>query len=130
MSDDSHTTEIRVRYCETDAMGLLHHGNYINYFEIARTDLFRVQGGDYRAMEERGFFFVVVKVEVNYKSPARYDDMLNVTATLTQKTGAKLIHDYEVKRGDTLVATGKSILACVDKDGTVQRLTEELLYGE
>ena len=51
---NSHETEIRVRYAETDAMGFLHHGNYLSYFEVARTELFRAQGGDYREMERRG----------------------------------------------------------------------------
>ena len=55
--------EIRVRYCETDAMGVLHHMNYLAYFEAARTELFRDLGGNYRALEERGFYLVIVKSE-------------------------------------------------------------------
>jgi len=77
-------TEIRVRYCETDAMGFLHHSNYLNYFEIGRTELFRDQGGDYRAMEESGLFFVVVKVTVNYRLPARYDDVLTLKTRIAR----------------------------------------------
>ncbi|WP_437228435.1 acyl-CoA thioesterase [Planctomicrobium sp. SH661] len=125
---DWYEIPIRVRYSETDAMGFLHHANYINFFEIARTELFRSRGGDYRAMEERGFFFVVVSIECKYKRPARYDDELTLRVQLTQWTGAKLIHDYEVRRGEELVATGRSVLACVNRQGEVQRLTEELLY--
>lgn len=123
-----HNCEIRVRYSETDAMGLLHHANYVTYFEIARTELFRAMGGDYRAMEERGYFLVVVKVECNYKRPARYDDRLTVRARLAQWTGAKLVHEYEVLLDGQLVATGRSVLACVDRAGNVQRITPELLY--
>jgi acyl-CoA thioester hydrolase, YbgC/YbaW family len=123
-----HEVPIRVRYSETDAMGYLHHANYITYFEIARTELFRSLGGDYRAMEERGFFFVVVSVECKYKRPARYDDELVIKVKLAQWTGAKLIHEYEVHRKDELVATGRTVLACVNRDGEVQRITEELLY--
>lgn len=129
MSLDWHESAVRVRYCETDAMGLLHHANYINFFEIARTELFRAQGGDYRLMEERGFFFVVVKVECEYKAPSRYDDVLTVRARVAKLSAAKLEHDYEVHRGGTLVAKGHSVLACVDREGKVQRITDEILYG-
>jgi len=125
-----HDTQVRVRYSETDAMGLLHHANYITFFEIARTELFRAGGGDYRALEERGYFLVVAKVECNYKRPARYDDRLTLRARLQKWTPAKLQHEYEVRRGDELIATGSSVLACVDKNGEVQRITPELLYDQ
>ncbi len=69
-----HEIPIRVRYCETDAMGFLHHANFLIYFEMGRTELFRAQGGDYRKMEEGGHFFVVVEMNVKYRSPARFDD--------------------------------------------------------
>jgi acyl-CoA thioester hydrolase len=121
--------EIRVRYSETDAMGYLHHANYISYFEIARTELFRAVGGDYRAMEARGYFLVVVKVECQYKRPARYDDVLTIRSRVIRNSGAKLEHEYQVLRGTELLTTGHSILACVDRNGAVQRITEELLYG-
>lgn len=125
---DWHEIPIRVRYSETDAMGLLHHANYIAYFEIARTELFRAYGGDYRAMEERGFFLVVVSVECKYKRPARYDDQLTVKVRLERWTGAKLVHEYEVIRGQELIAAGRTVLACVNRQGEVQRMTQELLY--
>ena len=67
-----HEIPIRVRYCETDAMGFLHHANFLCYFEMGRTELFRAQGGDYRKMEEGGHFFVVVEMNVKYRSPARF----------------------------------------------------------
>lgn len=127
---DWHEIELRVRYSETDAMGLVHHSNYISYFEIARTELFRVQGGDYRAMEERGFFLVIVKVQCHYKRPARFDDHLRIRARLAKWSPAKLEHEYEVRRGDELVAHGMSLLACVDREGRVQPMTRELLFPE
>ena len=58
--DDDHEMTLRVRYCETDAMGLVHHATYVNYFEMGRTELFRSKGGNYREFESRGLFFVVV----------------------------------------------------------------------
>lgn len=126
---DWHEISFRVRYCETDAMGYLHHGHYINHFETARTELFRALGGNYRLMEERGFFLVVVKMECQYKRPARYDDLLTVRVRVTRMSGAKLDHEYEVLRGTELLTTGQSTLACVNREGVVQRLSHELLYS-
>lgn len=123
-----HSVEIRVRYSETDAMGYLHHANYVSYFEIARTELFRATGGDYRAMEDRGYFLVVVNVACQYKRPARYDDLLSVRTRVTRMSGAKLEHEYEVFRGDERIATGQTTLACVDRAGAVQRMSVDLLY--
>ena len=121
-------TEIRVRYCETDAMGVLHHMNYLAYFELARTELFRARGGNYRELEERGYFLVIVKTECNYKRPAKYDDLLTIRVCVSKMSGAKLEHNYEVVRDGTLIATGHTILACVDRAGAIQRMSEELLY--
>lgn len=127
---DWHEIELRVRYSETDAMGLVHHSNYISYFEIARTELFRAQGGDYRAMEERGYFLVIVKVECQYKRPARFDDHLRIRARLARWSAAKLVHEYEVRRGDELIAHGSTILACVDSQGRVLPMSRDILFPE
>jgi acyl-CoA thioester hydrolase len=123
-----HEISFRVRYCETDAMGFLHHANFLCYFEMGRTELFRACGGDYRKMEEEGNFLVVVSMNVKYRSPARFDDLLTLRTRLVRVTPAKLIHDYRLTRDDgTLLAEGESIIACVDRSGRVQRMTEELL---
>lgn len=119
-----HDTEIRVRYCETDAMGYLHHANYFNLFEIARTELYRAGGGDYRQLEERGLFFVVVKADCQYTAPARYDDVLRIRATISKVSPAKLEHDYEVFRDGQRLATAHTVLACVDRNGRVQVITD------
>lgn len=111
-------------------MGYLHHSNYITYFEIVRTELFRATGGNYRSMEERGFFLVVVSVGAKYRRPAHYDDELTLRARLARWTGAKLIHEYEIRRGDELLATGESVIACVNQNGEVQRMSLELLYPD
>jgi acyl-CoA thioester hydrolase len=128
--DDGHDTTLRVRYSETDAGGLLYHANYVSYFEIARTELFRARGGDYRAMEERGYYFVVVKVECEYKAPARYDDVLTIRARIARLTPAKLEHEYTVTRDGQLIARGRTVLACVDRQGRVQRITRQILHGD
>jgi acyl-CoA thioester hydrolase len=80
-------------------------------------------------MEERGYFLVVVKVECQYKLPARYDDLLTIRSRVTRNSGAKLEHEYQVMRAEQVLATGRSTLACVDRQGNVQRITDELLYG-
>ena len=121
-----HEIEIRVRYNETDAMGLLHHANYLNYYETGRVELLRAQGGSYRDMEARGHFLVVVEFNCKYHSPARYDDLLVVRTTLTGLSGARLEHDYEVRRDSELLATAHSVLACVDRDGRVRRIADVL----
>jgi len=119
-----HEVEIRVRYCETDAMGYLHHSRYLVYFEIGRTELFRAQGGNYREMEEQGLFLVVARFECRYQAPARYDDLLKLRTVLTRVTPAKLVHDYELFRDGKRLATAHSVLACVDRSGQVQRMPE------
>ncbi len=122
-----YSTQIRVRYSETDAMGLLHHSNYLTYFEIGRTELFRAQGGNYRRMEEIGLFFVVASINVRFKRPARYDDLLVVKTNIARQTPAKLQHHYELYRGAELLCVADSVIACVDSAGTVQRIPDDLL---
>jgi acyl-CoA thioester hydrolase len=85
----SHDISVRVRYSETDAMGYLHHANHINYFEMGRTELLRAQGGNYRQMEEEGFFLVVVRIDCDYKTPAKYDDLLTIRTSVGKQSAAK-----------------------------------------
>jgi acyl-CoA thioester hydrolase len=125
----SHRIEIRVRYCETDAMGFLHHANHVAYFEMGRTELLRAQGGDYRSIEEAGLFLVVVKLECRYHAPAKYDDLLTLETTVERVSAVKIEHSYRLLRGDQLLATASSVLACVDREGRVQRLPDSLNGG-
>ena len=117
---------IRVRYAETDRMGLLHHANYLVYFEQARTELLRGQGMTYKDLEDRGFLLVLTRVEVRYKRPARYDDLLTLRTSVVRATLVKIEHKYEVWRDKELLAEGESTLACVDRDGRPQALPEFL----
>ncbi|MFN0199094.1 MAG: acyl-CoA thioesterase [Planctomycetaceae bacterium] len=121
-----HRFEIRVRYSETDAMGFLYHGNYFSYFEMGRTELFRAQGGNYREMEDRGYYFVVAKLSCQYHSPARYDDLLTLNTRVTKLSPAKLEHEYKIFRDGTPIATANSVLACIDRQGNIQRISEIL----
>jgi len=121
-----HEIEVRVRYNETDPMGLLHHANYFAYFEMGRTELLRASGGNYRRMEEQGLFVVVVKADCRYLRPARYDDLLKVRTNVTRVTPAKIEHEYRVFRGEELLAVGHVLLAIVDRQGNVQPISESI----
>lgn len=113
---------IRVRYAETDRMGLLHHANYLVYFEQARTELLRSRGVTYKELEDQGYLLVLAKAAVRYKSPARYDDMLTLRITVSRTTPVRIEHKYEVFRDGQLLAEGETTLACVDREGRLQPL--------
>lgn len=121
-----HSISIRVRYCETDAMGFLHHSQFLNYFEQGRTELLRAQGGCYREIEEGGLFLVVVRLQVTYHLPARYDDVLTLVTKVDRVSAAKIEHSYRLLCGDRLLTSATSTLACVDRQGRVQRLPESI----
>lgn len=123
----SHSIEIRVRYNETDAMGLLHHSNYLTYFELGRTELFRAQGGSYRRMEELGMFFVVASITVRFRRPARYDEILTLTTEISRQSPAKLEHHYVLTRESEVLAEADSVIACVDNEGQVQPIPDNLV---
>ena len=117
---------IRVRYAETDRMGLLHHANYFVYFEQGRTELLRTCGLTYKELEDKGYLLVLTKIEVRYRSPARYDDLLKLRTSVVRTTAVRIDHQYELLREEVLVAEGSSTLACVDRDGRVQALPDFL----
>ena len=119
-------TTIRVRYAETDRMGLLHHANYLVYFEEGRTELLRAQGFTYREIEDQGFYLVLTKVQVRYRSPAYYDDLLTLRTIVQRTTLVKIEHRYELMRGGVLLAEGETTLGCVDHQGKVQPLPDSL----
>ena len=122
--------QVRVRYAETDRMGLLHHANYLVYFEQGRTELLRSLGYSYKDLEDQGYLLVLHKLEIRYRSPARYDDLLTVRTTVVRTTAVRIDHRYEVWRDGTLLAEGTSTLACVDREGRLQPLPEFLLQKE
>src|ERR1700730_7962372 len=105
--------QVRVRYAETDRMGLLHHANYLVYFEQARTELLRTLGVTYKDLEDQGYLLVLTKVEGRYKRPARYDDVLTIRTLVEKTTAVRIDHRYEVIRDGELLAEGSSTLACV-----------------
>lgn len=121
--------QIRVRYAETDRMGLLHHANYLVYFEQARTELLRARSVSYKELEDQGYFLVVAKMDVKYKQPAYYDDVLTVRTTVTRTSPIRIEHKYEVLRAETLLAEGTTTLACVGPDGKLREMPEWLSGG-
>jgi acyl-CoA thioester hydrolase len=122
----SDTIQIRVRYFETDRMGLLHHANYLVYFEQGRIELLRSLGLNYKDLEDQGFLMVVVRFQVRYRSPARCDDVLTLKTTVVRTTPVKIEHRYELSRDGVLLAEAESTLACVDRAGKVQEIPEVL----
>ena len=121
---ESHEIEVRVRYAETDRMGLLHHANYIVYFEMGRTELLRQSRVSYRELEDSGHLLVVVEVGCKFKKPAYYDDVLTIRTTVSRVTHVKVVHHYHVFRDGQLLAEGHSTLACVDREGKPQALPD------
>ena len=107
---------IRVRYNETDQMGIVHHSNYIFYYEVARTELMRSLGTSYREMEERGALLVVRDVRSRFIAPAYYDEVLNVRVSIREMPTVKVAFDFEIfnERGEH-IHTGEVVLACVDR---------------
>ena len=121
-----HTTSFRVRYPECDPMGYLHHSIFLQYFEMGRIELLRHIGHSYVDFEKAGLFFVVVKVQVNYRAPARFDDELTLTTRIIRQTHVRIDHAYELRRGAKLLADATSTVACVDRNGQVQVIPEVL----
>jgi acyl-CoA thioester hydrolase len=117
---------IRVRYAEADRMGFLHHSQYLVYFEQGRTELLRSQGWSYRDLEDQGFLLVLTRLQVRYRSPARYDDLLTLRTTVVRTTLVKIEHRYELFRDGLLLAEAETTLGCVGRDGRVQPLPEFL----
>ncbi len=110
-----HKTQIRVRYSETDQMRVVYHGNYAQYFEIGRVEWLRNKGISYKWMEENGIMLPVVSLSMNYKKPARYDELLTLKTILKNRTTVKIEFDYELyNESDELLTTGNSILVFVD----------------
>jgi len=108
---------VTVRYAETDMMGIVYHANYLPWFEVGRTTLLKEIGVPYKKLEADGFRLPVLEVEAKYLRPALYDDTLEIVTTLRERPLLRIYLEYEVRRGDELLATGKSAHAFVDRDG-------------
>ena len=111
----SFETKIRVEYHHTDQMGIVHHSNYVKFFEVARTEWLRAMGITYAEMERRGVMMPIVDVAVKYRNPALYDELISVTAFVDEAPMARMTFRYEVRGEDGReIATGSTTLGFID----------------
>jgi acyl-CoA thioester hydrolase len=133
---DWHETEIRVRYAETDKMGIVHHSNYLVWFELGRSDFCRARGFSYKDMEEKdNALLVVAESYCRYKSPAFYEDVLLVRTQVGEVRSRSIRFIYEVYRAsdETLLAEGETLHLVTDENKKVKMLPEsykEMLLTE
>ena len=112
----SFTTQIRVEYHHTDQMGIVHHSNYVKFFEVARTEWLRAMGLTYAEMERRGVMMPIVEVNVKYRQPAYYDELIAVTASVEELPMARMVFKYEIRGEDGRdIASGSTTLGFIDK---------------
>ena len=124
----SHRHRFRVIYGDTDMMGVVYYGNYFRYFEAGRSELLRAAGVDYRAFEQDGLFLPVADAHAKYHRPAHYEDELTLETTVTDVRFGSIRMAYRLVReaDDTLIATGDTLHACIDKSGKVVRIPDLL----
>ena len=121
-------TPVRVRYAETDRMGIVYHAHYIVWFEIGRTDYCREAGEPYRAMEDSGLWILVTAVDCSYRGPARYDDALAVRTWLPELASRGLAFRYEiVNEENRLLAEGSTRHVFADSQGRLRRAPADIL---
>ena len=128
MSEFRFSTDLTVRFAETDAQGIAHHSNYLVWFELARIAYLAEYAGGYSSIREQGLESLVLESSVRYRQPARFDDRLTISTRVGELRGARFRFDYEIRRGDTLLADGWTSHACVDaKTLRPTRIPESLI---
>ncbi len=116
------TTRLRVRYAETDRMGVVYYANYLIWFEVGRTEWLRDTGWSYRDMEQDGISLPVIEAHCEYRHPARYDDDIEVQTRAARLTPVRVRFDYDVRRGGETLVSGYTVHAAVDPTGRPCRL--------
>ena len=133
-SKSTTTSSLRVRFCETDLMGIVHHATYLVYFEAGRVEWLRRRGITYADWTARGVQVPVATASVQYRAPSRFDDELAIETTLAKVRSVSLDYTYRILRGTTLIAEGATRLACIGPDNKLLRIPDEireaLLAGE
>ena len=118
---------LRVRFCETDMMGIVHHSSYLAYFEAARVAWLRRRGVTYARWAERGWHLPVVEASVRYRAPARFEDVLEIETVLTELRSHSLRYAYRVLRGEECLTEGETRLACIDSAHQLLRFPDEVV---
>ncbi|WP_245577801.1 acyl-CoA thioesterase [Gelidibacter mesophilus] len=112
---NSHEIQLRVRYAETDQMGMVYYGNYAQYFEVGRVEWLREFGVSYKSMEDEGILLPVVSLNVRYKKSARYDDLIKVKTQLVKMPSATIEFDYEItNESGEILTLGNTVLVFID----------------
>jgi acyl-CoA thioester hydrolase len=121
-----HETEIRVRYAETDKMGIVHHSNFLIWFEAGRSDFCRARGFSYKEMEAEGALMVVAETYVRYKSPAYYEDVLVIRSQISEVRSRSIRFVYEIIRpiDNVLVAEGETLHLVTDSNQKIRQIPE------
>jgi len=122
-----HNTSLRVRYKETDQMGVVYYSNYLVWFEVARAELLRDIGHTYRGIEEElGLRLMVLEVRCRYKSPARYDDLIDIACSVTKLGSSSITFAYKVTRGKDILTEAETVHVFTDTTGKPKRMPQTL----
>ncbi|MBL0210525.1 MAG: acyl-CoA thioesterase [Holophagaceae bacterium] len=121
------TTQLRVRYVETDAMGIVHHASYVAWLELGRTELLRGLGQSYREWERAGVHLTVGEVHLKYRAPAYFDDLVDVRTLVAEAARRRVGFTYRIERGGVLLAEARTVHLATGADGRARVLPDEFL---
>jgi acyl-CoA thioester hydrolase len=119
--------ELLVRFCETDLMGIVHHANYLTYFEAGRVDWLHRRGISYESWAKQGIHLPVVETRLRYRKAARFDERLLVETTCHETKRVTVLFTYRLLRGDELICEGETLLACVGHDLAPKRIPDDVV---
>lgn len=122
----SSTMSLTVRFCETDLMGIVHHANYLVYFEAGRVDWLHRRGIRYEEWARRGIHLPVVESRLRYRKAARFDEVLDITSTAVEVTRVTVRFGYVIHRGKDRICEGETLLACVGHDLAPKRFPADI----
>lgn len=117
---------LRVRYQETDQMGVVYHANYLNWFEVGRTEMIRELGMPYQGLETRGLLLPVIEADLKFRAPARYDDLVTIDTKIVELTSLRIRFAYEIKRGEEMLVTGGTQHVWLNQDWKPVRIDREV----
>ena len=124
----SSKTHVRVRYSETDQMGIVYHSNYLVWFEVGRSELFRELELPFTQFEEQGLGLAVIEASCHYRKPSHYDDDLVIITTVEHMSSRSARFNYHVYRGETLLAEGKTVHVFINKEGRLANVRRYAIW--